>query len=374
MIIEFCKRGENDAPDFIKSIEVKGKTDDEKGFMRLMDLNIYETAKELLPGRRIDSTGLKSFASCGDFWSNFMRREGVAKNLRSMNGLYEMTIAHKADILGETEIVWPGNWIVADGEETDLEIGVMVYDPGYIITSSAVCTNIIGAKEPAYFQKITSKNFKQTSSRYAAKLFKDEKALLKYLKEKKHIFSFVHETGRQNPVFDFVPASSLWGHTPKEDVVSEIKEILDEINGSEDMLSTEPVKRAFGEDAKEEAILRMRDLDLYKPVVSDFKNGGKLYMSEFGGVIYDLNEEAKEAVRRTSEYGLPYHVVRSNHPEIGDMYAVLFVSNYKEDWDNDIFNPKDPYVFANVYNSSMGIDKMGTIGVELANGGLVRTA
>lgn len=38
------------------------------------------------------------------------------------------------------------------------------------------------------------------------------------------------------------------------------------------------------------------------------------------------------------------------------------------------YDKKTGYIFANVYNASMGHDEMGTIGIEPANGGLVRTA
>ena len=56
-------------------------------------------------------------------------------------------------------------------------------------------------------------------------------------------------------------------------------------------------------------------------------------MSEFGGILYDLNEDAKTAVSAVKDRGdIPYAVCRSQ-TEIGDLYAVLFVSPDKNGWD-----------------------------------------
>lgn len=373
MIIRVFKKTEN-GPEFVKEIEVKGRTDD-KHFMQLIDLNLRQVAKTLLEVDNIYSSGFKSIGTCGDFWSSFRTREGVAEATRNFGTslMGKTLISATPDNPGEVSVDWKGKPVEIKTEEgrvesTELHLGVDVFNPGYVIRSSASVTNILGCSRPAYFDKITSKNFKQTGKAYA-RLFKDEKALLKYLKEKKDIFSYIHSsTGHE---FTYETASDLWVHSPKEAVIAELEEVLDEINCYEEA-SSQPVK--YGENAHDEACLRMSMMDIWKPVQRDFLRSDKIYMSEFGGVIYDLNEEAKEAVRRTSEYGLPYHVVRSNHPEIGDMYSVLFVSNSREDWETERMDKKSGYIFANVYNASMGIDEMGTIGVKSANGGLIRTA
>lgn len=366
MIIKLYKRGEGDIPEFIKEFELKGSPDD-KGSMSLIGANIQQVASEIL-GEHVESTGFTQFRSCGDFWSNFMVRDGVAKDLKNSSGWSESIISGGADNLqGDLSIEWIGKTVTTKSGVTDLQIGVNAYDTGYIINSSAKLTNILGGSIPAFFSKITSKNFKQ-GSRRDAKLFKDEKALLKYLKDKEDIFSFIHS--KTDAIFGFEKKSSLWEHEPKDSVIDEIGEVLERINSSAD---SAPETKVFGEDMHDEAHIRMKEMDLYKPVRIDFLRSDKLYMSEFGGIIYDLNDEAEEAVRRTSEYGLPYHVIRTQH-ECGDMYAVLFVSKEKEEWEYERLDQKTGIMYANVYNASMGIDEMGTIGVKPANGGLVRTA
>ena len=365
MIINFYKRGEANEPVFIKSLEVAGRVDD-RDFARTVQINICEVAKEIL-GQPVTTAGLKSLRSCGDYWSSFKVRDGVPKSVLHIGGFREEIISAGAEEPGDVTIVWSSKPVTVDDVETDLVIGVDVFDTGYIVSSSADVRNILGGKRPAYFNKITSKYFKQ-GARSDAKVFKDEKALLKYMKEKREIFARMHAA--EGYVFGYEKMSSLWDHEIKPDVKTALDELFDEINSFEEKV---PTIRSYGEDDFEEAYMRMQELSLWTNIQKDFLKSGKLYMSEFGGVIYDLNEEAKEAVRRTSEYGLPYHVIRTNSA-IGDMYAVLYVSKERSCWDAERFEAGSGIMHANVYNASMGLDEMGSIGVAPANGGLVRTA
>lgn len=370
MIAKFYKRKGEDA-ELIKEFELKPRIEG-KDFFRTLAVNVQEVARELLGTDEgvITDTGFYTIRSCGDFWSNFKGREGIIPNEVS-RGLCSTTITGKKEYYGDLYTEWKTKPVCVDGVPTDIEVGVECYDTGYLITSSAKATNIVGGKEPVFFEKITPKFFKQ-GPRSKARLFKTEKDLLRFLKVEKNLKTFMLMHEHKGTCFNFEKASPFWEYEPKLEVIEEIEALFSEINTYEG--ESEAERRALGNDPKEEALHRMNDLDLWRPVVSDFAKTGKVYMSEFGGVIYDLNEEAEEAVNRTSKYGLPYHVVRTNSPEFGDMYAVLYVSNYPEDWDRDIYDPREGVVFANVYNASMGIDEMGSIGVSPANGGLVRTA
>ena len=372
MKMRFYKKGNEGEAIYLGDIVIKGTIDqNRKGLLTTIDLNLREFLSQKL-GESVQNTGVKILRSCGDFWSSYQIRKGVAEHSIHNNGFYstESFTIGKSKVAEADEIVWPESPVVLrESGETDVYVGVDIFDEGFVLKSTATLTNICGGHEDAYFTKITSKNFKQ-GKRSSAKVFKDEKALRKYLREKEDIFSYI--CSRNGHMFSWEPASEMYVEERSKplsgEVFDEIQAILDRINSSDE----EEPSYTFGSTAEEEARIRMEELDLFGPVKRDFSKG-KLYMSEFGGIIYDLNEEAQEAVRRTAEYGLPYHVIRTNSEEIGDMYAVLFVSNEKIQWDQERLN-RDGIMIANVYNASMGIDEIGSIGVTKANGGLQRTA
>lgn len=362
----------DDIGERIGDMTVKGTIDsNRKGFLSLIDVNAAEFAKEYLGAERILQTGIRSIRSCGDFWSNFYVQKGVNKDIIS-NHMRETIISAGPNDGGveESHFEWTATPVVTENGQSDLILGVEVFDTGFIVGSSANVTNIIGGRSKAYFNKITSKNFKQ-SDRSGAKVFKDEKALLKYMNDKKDIFLYI--ASHSGYEFHYEPVSRMYVEERKKPMEGEVFDKLDaifaEINGAEE---TEPTF-ACGNTPEEEAFIRMKEMDLWLPVRNDFKKSGKIYMSEFGGAVYDLNEEAEKAVREASEYGLPYHVVRSQ-TSLGDMYAVLFVSKWSEEWNTEHRDPRTGEIVACVHNATHGITEIGSITVEKANGGLSRTA
>ena len=134
---------------------------------------------------------------------------------------------------------------------------------------------------------------------------------------------------------------------------------------------------ASAEEMKEEAVRRLRSLRVMeKPVVKDFIQSGKIYRSEAGGILYDLDENSRKALsvfKQKWDY-LPYAVIVS-YTEVGTMYTILFVSPDKEKWPGERPDPKDGFCYAYVYNTDTPIfSALGGVGIEGANGGLVRIA
>ena len=117
----------------------------------------------------------------------------------------------------------------------------------------------------------------------------------------------------------------------------------------------------------------MTDLQLMPEIVTDFKKSGKVLMSEFGGVLYDPDEECKKAIENTKEYGLPYHVVKTQM-EFGPVYAVLYVSDEKDAWPEERYDKRYGEILSSVWMPQYQSSEGGMIGVSPANGGLMRTA
>ena len=125
-----------------------------------------------------------------------------------------------------------------------------------------------------------------------------------------------------------------------------------------------------------EALLRMKNLKLHENVINEFKETGKINLSENGGILYWLNEEENKMVRDwEKETGnLVYHVIKNNM-EFGLCYSFLYVSPYTDEWLNDDEDLKEGYPIVYVKNvTDNTCSEYGSIGIRSNIGGLVRVA
>lgn len=272
-------------------------------------------------------------------------------------------------------VLYPG-----DGEvkELNLKLAITVYPEGYIINAGKTSYNIFGRPQEMYFSSIGKKHFKCTSAQ-GARVFKDLNSLIKYMENNKDVFHYMVTENSYN--FSVEPACELFASSmyeiPEKDKkhVERLSDLLDVINTLPETEDDEEVLEgeASQEEITNEAIRRLIRLGVMDTVIEKFKNG-ELFMSEFGGILYDLNEDAKIAVSVVKDRGdIPYAVCRSQ-TEIGDLYAVLFVSPDKNGWDFERPD-REGNCFAYTYNASCPVfSEFGEIQITSANGGLVRTA
>ena len=129
---------------------------------------------------------------------------------------------------------------------------------------------------------------------------------------------------------------------------------------------------------KEEAIRRMKALDLYKPYIESFIKRDEIFMSEMTGGVYEFSSNT-ELVNKVREFEdehetLVYHVIRT-FTEFGELYNFLYVSDYEEEWEMDNADIKDGYALAYVWNKDdEWCSEFGSIGVRGKFGGIIRTA
>lgn len=124
-----------------------------------------------------------------------------------------------------------------------------------------------------------------------------------------------------------------------------------------------------------ECIRRMEKLNLSKQCISAFKHG-KVWESEGFGALYELNEEEQKIVdnfeKKNKDYKV-YHIIH-NMFEFGEVYSILYVDTYFDEWeyfDNEL---KDNITFIYAYNKTDdNLSEFGSIGVKSQFGGLVRT-
>lgn len=128
-------------------------------------------------------------------------------------------------------------------------------------------------------------------------------------------------------------------------------------------------------EQKQEAIARMKKLDIYVQAITEFEKENLVNKSEHGGILYWLDKNEQEMVKEFEEkYGaLVYHIIH-NYTSFGELYAFLYVSKNKDEWDYDNDDLNHNICLAYVKNLDEDTySEFGSIGIKSQFGGLVRT-
>ena len=122
-----------------------------------------------------------------------------------------------------------------------------------------------------------------------------------------------------------------------------------------------------------EAIARMKKLDLHPNTISDLKNGTVNVSKQFGALYWADEEEQEMIAKFENEHdALVYHAVYTP-TQFGRLFSMLFVSQYDEEWelDNEDIDSRTPLAMVINLDDEWCSD-MGCIGVKPSFGGLVR--
>ena len=126
---------------------------------------------------------------------------------------------------------------------------------------------------------------------------------------------------------------------------------------------------------KEEAIKRMKAMNIYSDAIKQFKNADIVMVSEppLGGLFW-LNDEEKEMVSKFEQENnaLVYLVVRS-FTNLGTMDNIFYVSDYQDEWEMDNADLNENYARVYVINHDMpDCSEFGTIAWKSVGGGVLR--
>ena len=260
-----------------------------------------------------------------------------------------------------------------------IRLTVTSYPEGYVLNTGKVSADIFGTRKEMFLASIGSRNAK-FSQLGNAHIFPTLRQLLQYVKKHRKAFEYLVIT--HGYCFHVQPTCRLFAEDmesiPVKDkaVLPELDDLLEEINAAEASDLEEDASlsgQATTEEMKLEAIKRLRNLGVMKTVENGFRENSKVYMSEFGGILYDLNADAQKSILKMGRFAdrLAYAVICS-HFEYGDLYTVLYVGRDKETWQSERPD-RDGYCRAYVYNvDEPYLSEFGTGQVQGANGGIIR--
>lgn len=124
---------------------------------------------------------------------------------------------------------------------------------------------------------------------------------------------------------------------------------------------------------KEEALKRMRIMGFLDNVVRDFKED-VLNLSENGGFLYWLNEEENKMIRDWEDEtgNMAYHVIH-DLTNFGELYTIMYVSEYEEEWEDDVYWLEQGFPLCYVINVTYKeCSEYGSCGIAPSIGGARR--
>ena len=107
------------------------------------------------------------------------------------------------------------------------------------------------------------------------------------------------------------------------------------------MESTRTMSEEMVAQMRNQALECLTLLRVHENVIREFKQG-TLNCSEYGGILYWLDDEAKAAVEtfQNKTGCLVYHVIK-NHTEFGTLLTLLYISPYEEEWEQNLNDLKE---------------------------------
>ena len=123
---------------------------------------------------------------------------------------------------------------------------------------------------------------------------------------------------------------------------------------------------------KDKGLEMLRLLHVHVNVINDFKRKNRINRSEGNmGLLYWISGEEQELIDNFEKEKdvFVYHIIKTYTRDMGTIYDLLYITNYKEDWDIEREDIKNGYVLA--YTISP-YPEIGNILVDYKNGGIVR--
>ena len=337
---------------------------------------LKEHAQEVLGGEYNSCDRITIFYNNG-YQSTYRNNRGCNRNHKTQNKNSCLTSRFISERIAKEDYREMSTVTIkfANGELKEVPYGIDMYETGFVINAGKTSTNLFGVSKEMYLEKFTSRHIK-CITKEKAKHFKTVNEMINYINKNERVFKYAVSNYGYSWSCEY--SSEMFKNTYLESMsqkkklnfenkMEELQQLLAVIN-REDEVEQE---FTYGSDSNEEAIIRLKELNV--PILLSNFMKGKIMLSDVGGIIYDLDDFAKQIVEEIkSDGGLPYVVLRN-----GNMYSVLYVSNYRDEWEYERYNKKNGMISASCTLKEFGVHGLetGDIVVERTMaGGLMRTA
>lgn len=134
------------------------------------------------------------------------------------------------------------------------------------------------------------------------------------------------------------------------------------------------------EKQKKEAVMRMNMLNILNQTIKEFEKEERINKSEFGGILYWLNDEELAKVKEFEEEynALVYHAIKGVYrmcdSSTMETLDFLYVSAEEEEWEMDRGELKNNYALVYTVSDCCPCGEFGSIMVKPSMGGLMRVA
>lgn len=121
------------------------------------------------------------------------------------------------------------------------------------------------------------------------------------------------------------------------------------------------------EDKKTEAIARMKTLGIFLEAINQFEREDLVSISEppVGAFFWVEGDELEEMRKWEQEHNALVYVIVRSYTTLGQMDSYLYVSDYKEEWKEDMEYLRQGEAYAYVINRDMpDCSEIGCIGVK----------
>lgn len=121
------------------------------------------------------------------------------------------------------------------------------------------------------------------------------------------------------------------------------------------------------EEKKAEAIARMKQLCIFPMTIKQFKDEGKISISEppFGAFYWLEGEDLEPVHAFEKEYDALVYLAVKSVTSLGVMDSYLYVSDHRDEWASDRVDLMAGETCAYVYNRDMpDCSEIGYIGIE----------
>ena len=131
------------------------------------------------------------------------------------------------------------------------------------------------------------------------------------------------------------------------------------------------------EAKKAEAVERMKALGIFPQTIKQFEQDGYISISEppMGAFYWAEGEDLQRIRDFEASYNVLVYLVIRSYTTIGKMDSYLYVSDHRDEWDDDRARLSEGETFCYVYNHDMpDCSGLGSIGIErTCAAGLCRT-